>query len=50
MGFCEVLTLIFIVLKLVGVVSWSWWVVFSPEIIGVIVVAYIYFLAWLGNR
>lgn len=37
MGFCEVLTIIFVVLKLVGVVSWSWWTVFSPELIGIVV-------------
>lgn len=34
MGFCEVLTIVFVVLKLIGVISWSWWVVFSPELIG----------------
>lgn len=30
MGILEVLTLIFIVLKAVGVISWSWWLVLSP--------------------
>ena len=33
MGFCEVLTIIFIVLKLIGAVSWSWWLVCLPGII-----------------
>lgn len=33
MGFCEVLTILFIALKLLGVVSWSWVVVLLPEII-----------------
>lgn len=33
MGFCEFLTLIFIVLKVFGVISWSWWLVLLPEII-----------------
>ena len=33
MGFCELLTIVFIVLKLVGVISWSWWLVLLPEII-----------------
>jgi hypothetical protein len=29
-GIVGVLTLIFVVLKLVGVISWSWWWVLSP--------------------
>lgn len=33
MGICEVLTIVFIVLKLVGTISWSWWLVLLPEII-----------------
>ena len=30
MNFLAVLTLIFIVLKLVGVITWSWWWVLAP--------------------
>ena len=30
MGFTSVLTLIFIVLKLCNVITWSWWWVLSP--------------------
>ena len=30
MGFTSVLTLIFIVLKLCKVITWSWWRVLSP--------------------
>ncbi len=30
MGLLEVLTVIFVILKLVGVISWSWWTVFIP--------------------
>lgn len=33
MGFTEVVTIIFILLKVFGVISWSWWFVFLPEII-----------------
>lgn len=29
-GIPTILTLIFVVLKLVGVISWSWWWVLSP--------------------
>lgn len=35
MGFFEILTLIFVVLKLCGVIGWSWWLVLLPEIIAV---------------
>jgi hypothetical protein len=30
MGFFSTLTLIFIVLKLTGVIAWSWWIVLLP--------------------
>lgn len=30
MGFCEISTLLFIILKTTHVVNWSWWVVFIP--------------------
>lgn len=33
MGFTEVLTIIFIVLKLFGVIDWNWFLVLLPEII-----------------
>lgn len=33
MGFTEVLTIVFIVLKLVNVISWNWFYVLLPEII-----------------
>ena len=36
MGFTEVLTIIFILLKVFGVISWSWLVVFLPEIIAIV--------------
>ena len=35
MGFSEILTIIFVLLKVFGVISWSWWIVFLPEIIAV---------------
>lgn len=36
MGFTEVLTIVFIVLKLIGVISWGWVYVLLPEIIAVV--------------
>ena len=42
LGLCDVLAVVFIVLKLIGVIDWSWWVlapVWIPVII--VVIAYI---------
>lgn len=39
MGFTEILTIAFVVLKLIGVITWSWWLVFMPEIIAVVLYA-----------
>ena len=36
MGFTEILTIIFIVLKLTGAITWSWVQVFIPEIIALL--------------
>lgn len=33
MGILEVLTVIFVVLKLLGVIAWSWLIVFSPLLV-----------------
>lgn len=33
MGILNTLTMIFVVLKLLGVIDWSWWVVLLPSII-----------------
>lgn len=47
------LTSLFAVLKLLGVVSWSWWIVFSPLILVyglsavVLLIATIWFLIYL---
>lgn len=46
MGICEVLTIIFVVLKLINVIEWSWWLVLLPEIIafslyGIMIVIYL---------
>ena len=32
-GFVGLLTIVFITLKLTGVITWSWWLVFLPMII-----------------
>ncbi|AUG84681.1 transmembrane fragile-X-F protein [Lactobacillus phage Lpa804] len=33
MGFTEALTIVFVVCKLLGIITWSWWLVLLPEII-----------------
>lgn len=32
-GFTGVLTIIFVIAKLFGVINWSWWLVFTPVLI-----------------
>jgi hypothetical protein len=50
-GFCDVLAIIFIVLKLVGVINWSWWIVLLPILIPVgILVLFIILMILLGGR
>ena len=34
-GFCGLLTIVFIVLKLVGIINWSWFWVLSPMIFSI---------------
>lgn len=42
LGFCDVLAIVFIVLKLLGVVTWSWWWVLAPIWIPLIIVLVLY--------
>ena len=51
LGFLEVLTIVFLILKLTKVIAWSWWIVFSPLILGVIlsvIVAVIIWKTWMN--
>lgn len=45
MGITEVVTFIFITLKLCGLITWSWWLVLLPEIaaIGLIILLAAFF-------
>lgn len=47
MGFAEVLTLLFVVLKVAEVVTWSWWIVFSPVIVAYSIILLIFFVGLL---
>lgn len=42
-GVLEVLAIVFVVLKLTGVVTWSWWIVLAPVLI-LLATLLIYFL------
>lgn len=46
-GFSTALLLIFIVLKLVGVIGWSWWWVLSPLWIPLAIVLILFIIAKL---
>ena len=35
MGILEVLTIVFVVLKLLSVIDWSWWLVLSPTLFSI---------------
>lgn len=50
-GICGVLTIVFVVLKLVGVINWSWLLVLCPLWIDILLtVIVLVVLAVLGNR
>lgn len=40
-GLSTILTVIFVIAKLVGLIEWSWWVVFLPTIISWLIVVVI---------
>ena len=52
-GLSTFLTALFVVLKLLGVISWSWWIVFLPLILVyglgavILVIAAVWFLIYL---
>jgi hypothetical protein len=47
MGIADVLTLIFVVLKLTGLIAWSWWWVFSPVLIVLGLLILLAILKWV---
>lgn len=44
-GFAGLLTIVFIVLKLTGVITWSWWWVLSPIWISAIIAIVVFVIA-----
>jgi hypothetical protein len=48
MGITEAITIVFVVLKLCGVIDWSWWLVLLPELIAAVgYAAWAAFILWL---
>ena len=46
MGICELLTIIFVILKATGLITWSWWLVFAPMYPALVIYAVVVFI-WL---
>ena len=46
-SFLQLLTIVFVVLKLMGIITWSWWWVLAPLWIPVLLL--IVFVVWLVN-
>ena len=36
-GLSSILTIIFVIAKLFGVIDWSWWLVFAPTVASVVI-------------
>lgn len=49
-GILGVLQIIFIVLKLVGVIDWSWWQVFIPGIIEIVLLIILFLIIWIDDK
>ena len=47
-GFVGLLTIAFIILKLLGKITWSWWWVLSPIWISVVIVIVVLFCIGIG--
>ena len=50
LGIVSVLTIVFIVLKLLGVIRWSWIWVLSPIWISAVIVVAVFFVILIGGR
>lgn len=47
LGFCSILTIIFVIAKLFGLIQWSWWLVFSPTLLSIGLGIFIMFIAFI---
>ena len=46
-GFTGLLTIVFIVLKLLDYITWSWWWVLSPILISILIGVFIFLIIFL---
>ena len=46
-GFFGLLQVAFIVLKLCGVITWSWWAVFIPTWVNIGIVVVVFIVLWI---
>jgi len=44
------ITVVFVVLKLIGTIDWSWWAVFSPTLIGLTINIMAAILVFLSGK
>ena len=42
----HVFSLVFVIAKLFNLIDWSWWLVFSPSIVGVVLAAVVLIVAY----
>ena len=47
-GFLNLLTVIFVACKLLSVIDWSWWLVFAPTILNVLLLPVFFLFAVIG--
>ena len=50
MGFPETLTIVLIVLKLIGIINWSWWLVVLPELVGFLIYLIFFLIGYRKTR
>ncbi len=50
MGFLNILTLVFVVLKATGYIDWSWWLVLLPTFINIMLLIAAFTLAFLASK
>ena len=52
-GFIGILTIVLVILKALGYINWSWWLVFSPlwisGIIGLIFLVIFFIIIWCNK-
>lgn len=56
-GFLGLLTIVFVIFKIIGYINWSWWLVFSPIFVGIgiwvllgLIIGLIYLGVWCYSK